>query len=362
MSQACLVQLSDLHVGEPDLEGDGAVYSRLWTRGAMTGMLGHDTAPLLVLEETLLPERRGRPDDVYVVTTGDLTAHGRPLQFDEARWCLGDAPEGAPAPKRMVDPPRLGEATWAQRAIPGNHDRWPGHRETRLPLFWPHCALGESWPGYHAVCGAPPYVRDPVPIGGTGWSVRFLGVDTERDVDPTGPYRLLAVGHFVSEIDELEGLLPAPERGEVRVLLLHHCREAEGLDHPITDESRARLDRFVAEHRVHVLMSGHLHRPLAGLRTVGGRRVIYARCGTTSQQSPDTLRDLYREPFSSWFPRKRTVRSVLTHTLRAGPGGLAWHVEGWDFNEDLLEFEPSARVGDVRGRVENPDDPVVNPA
>ncbi|MDB4285649.1 metallophosphoesterase [bacterium] len=186
-----------------------------------------------------------------IVVSGDLTQRAKRHQFEEARQFF----------ERLSDFPML--------VIPGNHDVALWRIFERL--FKPHALYCEIiWPDLN------PVLR----VG----NVVLVGLDS------TAPRRSITNGRiFPRQLRQCEETLAALPDGLTRIVVAHH-HFAPGHD-PVWDVAmpgawRA-IDCFV-EHKVEMIMGGHLHRSYIGssLDFFPGhhrdRGVIIVQCGTTT--------------------------------------------------------------------------------
>jgi predicted phosphodiesterase len=298
-----LVHVSDLHVGDIDLEdGDAPLDSKppSWWRfhGLFDGFLGHSHRALVDLAERFA--QLSEEENAILVVAGDLTAVGSATQFLLARTYLESAialEEGNPI--------GLGYPDAFRAATSGNHDHWPG---TRKIVGLPTAGLRVMFPDSIRV------ERFPLrTIGDEPLDLVVAAIDSDADVPPNGASRVLARGEFWSQLDELEPQLGRPDPSEIRALVLHHSRMySQGPALVINTTSRKRLDRFIEECGVAVLLTGHVHVARAGLTSIGPQQLLEARCGTT------TVRDA---PPKSWNLSEKEARkrfhpnTLLVHRL-----------------------------------------------
>jgi hypothetical protein len=300
----------------------------------INGLLGHSAASLRRLDLFFRKLRRDEPGAKLLVT-GDLTTRGDQQEFDTANEYLSD----------KLHPPRgaytgLSVPDWRNRAIPGNHDHWPGIDSPPSPPFLMFGPPELDLPGIFPGLAEPGFT---VKLSG-GHVVEFLRIDTDADVGFDSVDRVLARGVFISQLRTLGGKLRPPSEKQIRVLCLHHSQhyEASNRCFPTLEmdaSSRVELHKFLATHRVSVLLCGHIHRPalLSTFRVAvaGGnasRSVLEARCGTTTQ------RDLSLDPKPEFlrFLKSQDLQwpnSLIVHKVRQGDhGSIVWesqvYVEG----------------------------------
>lgn len=303
---ATFVHVSDTHIGELDPgTGDAfleaSVRNRWRKGGRFYGFFGHTQVALKQFAD--LFARLRETEGARLVHTGDLTRLGGARQLALARRYFTQRLDTARGAVGLDDPTAL------DLSVPGNHDHWPGNG-------W---VLGRPTP---VLRHAFPLLLAPrrVPLAG-GRSVLFAGIDSDADVWSWSPSRALARGAFRSQLRRLARRLPRPERGEVRVLLLHHSPQFRGLDLGIQRRSRAALDRFVARHHFRVLLTGHIHTPSVRARGFAHGEVLEARSGTT------TLRDhlpaaWIAEGTGPLDPLPRNA--LLVHRLYESGHGVEW--------------------------------------
>lgn len=189
------VHVSDLHIGLLDEESLNA-RTRLCRKWPMfEGMLGHSFDSLMDLKEFVenefFPGFAQDNPDLYLIVTGDLTAIGHAQEFDIANQYLSGVLRDLGG-----KPVGLGVSDWNDRAIPGNHDHWPG-----LPVIIgrPTRAFKRYFPHMPAT--------DPVFQLGRGLQLRLLRINTDADVNPFLCERIMAIGSFVSQLNQLSSIL-----------------------------------------------------------------------------------------------------------------------------------------------------------
>lgn len=345
-----IVHISDLHAGRQYTPTSDPESHWMWAFPGFQGMIGHSLNALGAVE-AFVERMRSEDPSTLVALTGDLTAHGHSSEFAVAAAFMGDA-DGLP-----FDQSALSEPLWQDRTIPGNHDSW-GWSKSSIP-HWPRCVTGACRPERQACTGQMPAVGDLIPIA-DDWTLRFLRLDTDRDVnDPPIDIirRATAVGAFLQDIEELEQLLPKRQKREVRVLLLHHCAET-GTDSigparvekwlGVRPSSVERLRKLVSDHHIDALLCGHLHTVLLK-RRFRDLPVVYARCGTTAQQSPAhvaepllrSLREAGVQPTADLLERffKQQTLTLLTHDLIPDGDHLLWTPKTWVLDADAMAFK-----------------------
>jgi 3',5'-cyclic AMP phosphodiesterase CpdA len=326
---ATFVHISDLHFGEVDRSTFQVTYPAwmiaLWTHAPFfTGLVGHEYAALLDLQQFFTDLRT--QEQARLIVTGDLTSCGSVTQLAAAEAYLGE----------VLKPPLgnfvgLQESDWRKQAIPGNHDHWPGN-------FF---SLGPPGPRFQSWFQHFPYVGPALPLTAGRAQLRFLGagIDTDANVYPGTPDRLLARGSFTTQLLRLSLMLPHRGRDEIRVLLLHHSLAHRGLTLEINPGSRKQLEQFLAVNDIRVILTGHTHEPLvqpfqvttsgpAGLlrwfaQPTRQVQCLEGRCGTTAQATKVPL----GWP-SSGHSRDLCVNTLLVHRLyEQDDGRIVWHAE-----------------------------------
>jgi hypothetical protein len=286
---ATFVQISDMHIGDLNQRNDAAAlqwhYHRLFR-----GYLGHHSAALDHLDE-FVAGLFLQETDARLFVTGDLTAFGRPSQFEFARaYITGQVSLGVGN--------YLGLSAPTAHSIPGNHDHWPG-RPPSSPLDL--VMFGEPTIGFSLTFPGLPLPIIEYPLT-DAVRVTVAGIDSEADVDPYSPNRFFAIGSFKSQLSALRERFAEPNPNEIRILLLHHSPQHPDLVHGMERSSFWDLLRTIDECEISVLLTGHLHEPKGEMNESHHHNVrwewIEARCGTT------TVRDEIPESGS-------TNRSVL---------------------------------------------------
>ena len=317
MTLPLFVQISDLHLSQTS-EEERRRRKLFWRRWRFEGMLGHSENSLRYLDDFVYALRQEEPG-AQLIVTGDLTAIGKKEEFEMANEFLG----------ATYQPARGGEvglnvSNWQQWAIPGNHDHWPGHATI----------VGAPTPGLKKYFPESPRIQ-PVLQLGNGRQLRFLHIDTDRDVGSYSHERIRAVGSFVSELKDLSAMLSplGINPNEIRVLCLHHSAIYRGWRLEIDAKSRKALYEFVVTNRVAVLLCGHIHRPpwvqtspVTRPMAPGRIVVVEACCGTSAQFDPTIARQSEFEDSFHW------QNSLLVHRLKEAAGEIHWsseiHLEG----------------------------------
>lgn len=316
---ATFVQISDLHLGRIDPETQSSRVP-LWLELVpwFDGLRGHQGESLVALERFF--SRMQETESASLIVTGDITSCGSDDEYDTARTFLGadlQPPKGEDLGLRVPD--------WNERAVPGNHDHWPGQ-----PVIFGG-PPPELWSAYRKT----PYVLPPFRLR-HGFSVRFFGINTDADVhpyptplDPVG--RLLARGSFRSQLAKLDNRFKAlQEEKEVRVLLLHHSsRYAVPLQPQLKmgSASRRALHGLMAKFGISILLCGHTHIPRLEefpVQSLGITRQVYeACCGATTILTAfpfDSTSIIGTWPERPWIPN-----SLLVHRILEAKGKLYWN-------------------------------------
>lgn len=314
---ATFVHISDLHFGtlvhDPQTGewAPDAPVCRFWALFAwFDGLLGHHYRALGPLSQ--LVKHLRNTEQARLIVTGDLTSYGAEDQFDTADDFI--LTQLRPPPHSIYQSVGLFEPNWLERAVPGNHDHWPG-RVTAIGQ--PTKALNDYFP-------ALPYVAPPIPLP-SGHRLQFAGINTDADVNPFSSTRVFARGRFASQLDPAAALLGPPMDKEVRVLLLHHSRAWPNDCLGMEPASRAALDTFLADQNVRVILTGHIHIPALAVFVPkkGLPPVLEARCGTT------TVRDLFPYTWTTLLgkPMQRTLppNSLLVHRIFEEQGQVWWN-------------------------------------
>ena len=301
------LHISDLHFGVPPEHA--APPPVPWRHLALCdGWLGHDLRAITHLSDFVLEH-----DDTktHMVITGDMTACGKPAEFDTATRFITaaiDLDEG---------PVGLRHGAVLNRSIPGNHDHWPGS----IRVLGKACQnLGRMFPQLPFQ----PY-RIALP---NGKQLVIAGINSDKDVYSHGVTRALARGKFKSQLEALQGILGAAKPNEIRALLVHHSPSWPGLKLAIDDKSLGALREFIRQYGFSVLLTGHIHIPIGRIEQVSydGRNweVLEARCGTTTQTDQVLLGWAGAgaiDPFR--FPRN----SLLVHRLVDHGKRIDWEVD-----------------------------------
>lgn len=337
MRLATFVHISDLHFGHLDPVSQNAQAPGLWAKhSGFDGLLGHSYNSLRKLEDRFAQLRKD--ENARLIVTGDITTIGHPNQFDMARSFLGGVLQ-FPKGNRIG----LKESDWRDRAVPGNHDHWPGHAG-----IWggPTTGLTTTFP-------VMPYVNNTPLSLSKDHVLRFMGIDTDADVNPKGTERFLAIGSFTTQLTSLAAklnLLPLPTN-EIRVLCLHHSQELNTFALKMNALSRDALHDFIIDYNIAVLLCGHVHTPpivksfnvTHHTLTMSGS-FLEARCGTTTQTS--TLPYTWRTILGN-RPRRvnRMANSLLVHRLSLENGEIYWDTDLYEEKHSGFEKDTSPPPG-----------------
>jgi hypothetical protein len=317
------LQISDIHISDASLDGPAlALYALL---PKMDGFLGHSFESLTMLDlffaDLVQNEKAQLPknEKVELIVTGDLTRVGAASEFDMARDFLEKELKyrGKYIGLRHTD--------FLRRAIPGNHDHYPGIASL---IGGPTRALGRMFPKTFAPI--------TVPLGPAGHELTFLRIDTDADVNAWLDRRWRAQASFVSQLNWLrKQLSTAPRKKEIRILLLHHSVAHRGVTLQIDNQSREELLDFVVNYGVAVLLSGHIHEPplvkkaTAVDRTGNSADYLESRCGTTTQKNLFHVPYYWRNTLSKLGIKKRGhwSNTLLVHRVTEEKGEIFWESE-----------------------------------
>lgn len=302
-----LLHISDLHFGDPPAHA--APPPPAWRHVALCdGWLAHDLRAIRHLADFVLDH-----DDAatHMVITGDVTGCGKPAEFHTVTQYI----EGS---IRIVGGPvGLRHKTVLGRSIPGNHDQWPGSLRV---IGSPSRQLREMFPQL-------PFNPHTIELP-TGQSLLIAGINSDADVWNGGVTRALARGRFITQLEKLQSILGARRADEIRVLLVHHSPSWTAVPLAIDSDSLRALWTFVQQYGFSVVLTGHIHIPIARITQVSyeGTRweVLEARCGTTTQtdQMPLSWAGAGEvDPFR--FPRN----SLLVHRLIDHGDHIDWEVD-----------------------------------
>lgn len=325
------VHISDIHFSDSNNDSKALIlYAAL---PKLDGFLGHSYQSLTMLDEFFAD--MVDKEEAELILTGDITRVGAVLEFDMARTYL----------ERELVPPQgyfigLRESNWLTRAIPGNHDHYPG-----IPML-----IGGPTGGLAATFPNPKLPRVVTSdLGSEGHELTFLLINTDADVPALHPNRFAARGSFVSQIDKLEKQLGKKRPKEIRILCLHHSRAQRGPMLEMDQSSRDRLSNFILEYGIAVLLSGHIHEPpLVRMETAVNTEddtvfadYLEARCGTTTQRNLFHIPYYWRRMLHNLHIKKRGhwSNTLLVHRISREDGAIIW--ESDLFMETPQGFAPA---------------------
>ena len=311
---ATFLHISDLHIGEFEtISGDCKISplaaNVLNNMPIFDGLLGHHAAALRHLDDFSAELRAGEPD-CCLIATGDLSRWGTFLELWSARDFLLSCVDIAP-PFREDGGLHFADDCLI---IPGNHDHWAG-------VAPPVGAAPSEYPNVYPDHPTPSDHRLRLLPGGT--RIRFIQVNSDADMRANSLSRLLAKGHFVSELNALSASLPAKPDGEIRVMLIHHSRSHAGRTLAITRSSKRALDQFLAVQNIDVMLTGHTHAPIARLHNVAGTSGVHELgAGSTTQFDvlPYKWKLRLRDPQQlGWHPN-----TLMVHRIHLRDGQIWW--------------------------------------
>jgi 3',5'-cyclic AMP phosphodiesterase CpdA len=308
-----LLHISDLHFGVPAASASGGTPPTKWRHLECTdGWLGHNDSALAHLEDYALDLADENPT---LLVTGDLTACGK---VDEFKLATAYLTQTITLRFRETG---LGVPDALSRSISGNHDQWPGSIRV----------VGRATDGLTTTFTEhPPFPFAPVTIPLTKRrQLSIYGIDSDADVFAFGIKRAFARGRFLSQLQALASMIGPRSKNEIRVLLLHHSPAySTGLKLVIDDESVKALWGFVKQHHISVLLTGHIHRPLARVRHVSHKdaqwHVLEARCGTTTQTDEMPLNWIAK---GTDDPQRFPRNSLLVHRLFDTGAKIEWRTD-----------------------------------
>jgi hypothetical protein len=322
MSLATLLHISDLHFGDIDPDtGDAIEPTFVGLNEVFDGLLGHSYYSLKRVSRFWANLRKN--EEPLLVVTGDLTTVGKIEQFQTASTFLGATVDLSNTIPNIL-PVGLITAGWRDRAIPGNHDHWPG--SCQPPNFMFGAPPKHLWDTFLKLY---PVISPPINLS-SGHSLRFLMINSDAGISYNGPSRFFARGSFTDQLDELRKGLDVPEEGEIRVLCLHHSPAVLDYSLGITGLSRGALSDFIIDHNIAVLLTGHKHTPPLVKRFPAShlisREFLEARCGTTTQQSTFSYETRTLTGKRSQRPGQ-LPNALLVHRLSEQDGAIWWETE-----------------------------------
>jgi predicted phosphodiesterase len=315
---ATFLHISDLHIGEFEaITGDSKI-SPLAARvlnnlPIFDGLLGHHAAALRHLEDFSANLLAEEPDCMLIVS-GDLSRYGDYRELRSARALIESSVDIAPPLREQVGLYFHSAAC----LIPGNHDHWAG---VATPI-------GAAPSDYSAVFFDQPtpseYVLDL--RDEEGMKLRFIRINSDADIQPNSLNRLLAKGHFTSELNVLSASLPARPDNEIRVLMIHHSRSHAGRVLAMTRASKQALDEFLKSKGISVMLTGHTHAPVARLHNIRGTSGVHELgAGSTTQFDvlPFKWKVRLRNPHQlGWHPN-----TLMVHRIALKDGQPWWETE-----------------------------------
>lgn len=317
---ATFMHISDLHFGILDLSTLNAA-NAWWMRfPILDGFLGHSERAIFRLDQRFAELKK--TEQARLIITGDLTTCGKDSEFQ-----LFDDYAGANPSVSILNYMGLRNPGWKTTAIPGNHDYWPGTIKI----------LGSPSGMVYRIFNDLPRISPLLSIG-NGYQIRFVWINSDVDVGHRSTHRGLARGGCVSHCENLEPDMPARVDGEIRVLCMHHSPTYQGnlqslWSLEMDQASRDRVAKFIVDHRISVVLCGHLHsppyvHPELAVSKGGQVNFLEARCGSTSQIKPSELPPPVRRILRSLriLPKERT-NTLLVHRIIENNGCVDWQTE-----------------------------------
>lgn len=313
-----LLQVSDLHIGPIDPAGTGnatvlpAVGKALSSVPHADGLIGHGAGGLRDLAAFVrrLPPMPGVPQQLLV--TGDFTRCGALAELALAneyfRGALQLGATGTPVGLRSPRDPL---------SVPGNHDQWGGR----------NVPLSGARKRFDSAPFARPFPqRDAIALP-EGNRLELLQIDSDADVPPASLARVLARGHFRSQLAALRAMLKAqpPRSDDLCVLVVHHSYSHVGSSLRMQHRSRVELLRLLRDFRIRLMLSGHTHvSDRFEIRDQDGTLVAHELCcGSTAQL--DYLPPEWHALLTRQAARYPKPNSLLLHRLvRESSGRLVW--------------------------------------
>ena len=343
-NSVALLHVSDLHFGEVvDKSGeplrDADVYNWWASHRLFDGFLGHHYPAISDLEE-LHELVAGVEGKAFVIVTGDLTRVGSQVEFDTAVDYLSSKIALGGGDDVGLE---LGSA-WHRHAIPGNHDHWPGRRCTAVAGIG--CIRGPNPGALAGTLGVYPRPCSVIQIG-TSTRLRLFAIDSDDEVDPMSHRRVLARGHFPTQLQHAMRHFSAPKsRGELRGLLMHHSYAHRGYPLGITQHSRRMLESVIAAGAIDLVFTGHKHGTATATHTTAGRAWIELRCGTTTvlSQYPKKLAWLWPRIQQQLGLRKLAENTALvTRLTEVSSGQVRLEAQEWR-RKPLKSPAPNGRL------------------
>lgn len=337
---ATFVHISDIHIGEIDPGTGDAKTSWLAAQAYsntpwLDGLLGHHGRALHELDDFVVDLKTKEPT-VRLLVTGDLSRFGARSELRDARAYIEGEIDITPPHGNDVGLRLAGHIL----VIPGNHDHWGG---TAGPG-------GVHGSRYKTVFQKQVPFLHSVQLEKSKHIV-FLGINSDANVYKLSAKRVLAIGAFQSQLQQLHAWLKTKRDDEFRILLIHHSWFQGGTTLRMDSASKGALEEFMVDNQVSAMLCGHSHHPLLNCFTANAARnsstVYELRCGSTTQHDAVPLKWktlLQKRPRRNWQPNSLIVHRVYQDTdammwrseLHArGQGGFA-HVPQWDKEFPLL--------------------------
>lgn len=341
---ATFLHVSDLHIGEIDpVHHDARISPALMAVARrftwLDGLLGHHGEALQALEEFIENELRAQGEEPHVIVSGDFTRAGDPAELPLAREYVQSAVNlGTPAKQRFCGLMAGGTEFIAA----GNHDHWGGT---------PPPKGGAPSSAWAQLAAAAPRVMCPAVPLANGRDVVFIRIDSDADVAARTLNRTLALGDFLSQINDAGSIPPQrPGHNDIRVMLIHHSWHQGGMVLRMTDGSKRELGRFLQEHDICAILTGHSHlsllQPFHAYGPSAQRRVYELRCGSSTQYDLVPTGWLYHAA-RQWAPAlmpQRPGNSLLVHRIRQHDDGSTWW-EAESYDRAKRRFKRSVRPG-----------------
>jgi len=329
-----LLHISDLHIGSLVRSGRhpyNATIGMSQYLPLLKGLLGHTQVALERLVE-LLHDLEQQPGPLQIVVTGDLTAHGAPDHFENARKFLTNTLNDA----HLGEGPGLKRPDALDYAISGNHDQYPGtggiHGEPPVDLWKTFCPPLFPW------------VSPPLRLGNAGRLV-FIRLDSDGDVHPFGARRTLARGHCWRQCEMLRQHLGQCPPREIRVLLMHHSHARHGPHLSLSRRSREAVRLLVRDAGIAITLTGHTHTEYLSQGYAGPTGVEEGRCGTTTQR--DRYGRLLRSSLGPFLP-KLDKNVALLHALHQNGSGVSWQTTVYHRPKHRARFETKYEANPVK--------------
>lgn len=289
MPRVLIVQVSDLHFSAGFFPAGGPIAAR--TPGSrvhppMPGLQPHDPNACDRLVNRVDRLRRSLcPDQCVIAVTGDLTVNGSDSEFVQALTFLQGKVEST-----WLDFVGLGGHYDRVSAVPGNHDHLAGQLfRTPVrphPVHAVHDKYMPSAPG-GATCWWTHDVLDldglRLQVGGLDSCGKGSQLFAQGNLDP------VALQELGDSFDTGSADAQQSGRRSVNVVLLHHSLAYKGSVrawlHQLPSDAQQDLRSFCLSHKVHFLLTGHVHSPHVPGPGSQHRMGTELRCGTTLQRS-----------------------------------------------------------------------------